>query len=262
MPYSEAFTALLLTRFDGEPTGDIYDVIYAGFDDPAHRDRVTGLEALMNDPAAPELERFLACVALTLWCEPAGYEAIIHAAADPKRTPWYDFSIDRKFSVDSTFSQLADAVSSSHYLVEEKGTAALRTEAFRALVRIADSEYFEDKLDVLFEEATVQAVLADIEDVVARGVRSLAAGEKYLFDLPTQLIDLAGAVSLVDEALAVRMAMNVLDVSCFPRALRHATTIVFRAEGPEARRFGEHLMAVGDDEIRKLVLEAREHDGR
>ncbi|MFJ9643139.1 hypothetical protein [Streptomyces sp. NPDC101206] len=50
---------------------------------------------MMNDPGAPEIERFLACVVLTIWGGTAGYEAVIRAAKDPKNTPWYDFSIDR-----------------------------------------------------------------------------------------------------------------------------------------------------------------------
>ncbi|MEV5242087.1 hypothetical protein AB0K89_23720 [Streptomyces cinnamoneus] len=249
------FSELLGTDFDGEPTSDIDDVIFGAFDEPGHRDRVPGLVELMNDPAEPEIERFLACVALTTWSEAAGYEAVLRAAADPRNTPWYDFSVDRKFSVDSTFAQLAEAVADRD-LAEEKGTEGLRMEAARALVRLADSEYFEDKLGELFDNATLQALLDDVKEVVGRGVQSLAAGEKYRFDLPTQLVDLASGVSAVDGPLAVELAMSVLNVGSWPRTLTHAVPIVYRAKGPEARQFGEYLMSVGDEKVQQLVREA------
>ncbi|MGW1201009.1 hypothetical protein ACWD4B_34965 [Streptomyces sp. NPDC002536] len=246
------FRELLGTDFDGEPTDDIDDVIFGAFDDPAHRDRVPGLVELMNDPAAAENERFLACVALTTWGEPAGYDAVIRAAADPKQSPWYDVLIDRKFSVDSTFAQLAEAASDMD-LAEEKGTLALRTEALRALVRIADGEYFEDKLGELFDGAVLVDLLDDIRDVVGRGVRSLSAGERRSFDLPTQLVDLASVVAPADGPLAAELATTVLDAAPSQRALMHAVTVVHRAGGPEGRQFAEYLMAAGDDEVRSAV---------
>ncbi|MEU5050065.1 hypothetical protein [Streptomyces sp. NPDC021096] len=248
------FSELLGTDFDGEPTSDIDDVIYGAFDEPGHRDRVPGLVELMNDPAEPEIERFLACVALTYWGEAAGYEAVLRAAADPRNTPWYDFSIDRKFSVDCTFAQLADAVADRD-LTQEKGTEGLRLEAARALVRLADSEYFEDKLGELFDSATMLALLDDIKEVVGRGVRSLAAGEKYRFELSTQLVDLASGVSAVDGPLGVELAMSVLNVASHPRALKHAVPVVGRAKGPEGRQFGEYLMSIGDEKVQQQVRE-------
>ncbi|MFD5886965.1 hypothetical protein ACFWHQ_13410 [Streptomyces sp. NPDC060334] len=174
----DGYRELLGTDFDGRPTDDIDDVIHGAFESSRHRARVPGLVALMNDSGAPEIERFLACVVLVNRGEAAGYERVISAAADPGNVPWYGFSIDRKFSVDSTFSQPAVAVDGSRRLVEEKGTAALRERAFRALVRPADSQYFEDRLGELIDSATVGAALADIQDVVGRGVPSLAEGEK------------------------------------------------------------------------------------
>ncbi|WP_242442064.1 hypothetical protein [Streptomyces sp. CB02460] len=249
---------LLGRDFDGEPTTDLDDVIDTAYDDPRHSERVPGLIELMNDPGEPEKDRFLACLALTSWAEPAGFEAVIAAAADPENTPWYDFSIDRKFSVDSTFSQLAVAVDSSRFLVEEKGTAALRTQAFRALARITDTQYFEDRLGELIDSASVRAALGEIKEAVGRGVRALASGEKPRFDLATQLVDLACAVAPVDGPLSVELATSVLHVAPSPRALEHAVTIVYRAEGPEIREFGEYLTAVGNERVRTEVREAFE----
>ncbi|MFC5721994.1 hypothetical protein ACFP1Z_17645 [Streptomyces gamaensis] len=249
------FCELLGTDFDGEPTDDVDDVIFGAFDDPAHRDRVPGLTALMNDPAVPESERFLACLALTTWGEQAGYEAVIRAAADPKRSPWYETLIDRKFSVDSTFTQLAEAASDKD-LAEEKGTLPLRTEALRALVRIADTEYFEGKLGELFDCAVLVELIDDIREVVERGVRSLEAGERHLFDLPTQLVDLATAVAMADGRLGAGLAESVLNVAPSRRALLHAVAVVHRAKGVEGQRFAAYLVAAGGEEVRSRVREA------
>ncbi|MEV5242884.1 hypothetical protein AB0K89_27805 [Streptomyces cinnamoneus] len=248
------FKELLYTDFDGNSTTDI--VLYEAFDDPRHVGRVPGLVELMNDSTAPEMERFIACMALTTWAEPAGYEAVMRAAADPEKTPWYDFSVDRKFSVDSTFSQLALAVENSCNLSDEKGTEQQRQQAFRALVRLADSQYFEDRLGELFDDEFLMVALDDIKDVMGRGVRSLASGEKQRFDLATQLVDLSTAVAMVDGRLAVELAMSVLNVSASPRTLNHAVDIVYRGEGPEVRQFAEYLTAVGDEEVRREVREA------
>ncbi|MFJ7778405.1 hypothetical protein [Streptomyces yangpuensis] len=254
-PPVQGYGPLLGTDFDGRPTDDIHDVIYGAFESPRHLNRVPGLVALMNGSGPSVIERFLACVVLTTWGEAAGYEAVVRAAADPRRAAWYGFSIDRKFSVDNTFAQLADAVAERE-LTREKGTEALRLHAARALVRIADSEYFEDKLGELFDRSTLGVLLDDVRDVIGRGVRSLAAGEKCSFDLPTQLVDLASGVSAVDGCLGVESAMSVLAVSPSSRALIHAVPIVYRARGPEGRRFGEYLLTFGDERVRAEAREA------
>src|SRR3954464_13536076 len=97
------FEGLLATAFEGRPTSDLEDVIYEALDDPHHRERVPGLTSLLQDPTAHDRERFLSCVALTTWAEPAGYAAVVEAARDPKRAPWYGLLVDRKFSMDNTF---------------------------------------------------------------------------------------------------------------------------------------------------------------
>jgi hypothetical protein len=250
------FDALLGTDFDGQPVSDVDDVIYEALDDPRHRERVPGLADLLNDHSAAARERFLACVALTTWAEPAGYDAVIAAARDPGRAPWYDILIDRKFSVDNTFAQLSLAVGDSDDLAREKGTWEQRTEAFRALVRIADTEYFDEKLGDLLDLRTVAAVLPDIREVVTRGAAELAARRPQRFDLATQLVDLAAALAPAHTTAAVSLAQDVLSQDAGHRPLIHAVAIVQRANTPEARRFADYLSAVGDDAVRARVKEA------
>ncbi|MER7175638.1 hypothetical protein [Streptomyces mesophilus] len=234
------FVELLGTSFDGETGADFEDVLYDGLDDPRHRARVPRLVALLG--SGTERERLLACVALTTWAEPAGYEAVIAAAATPEQAPWYGALIDRKFSVDSTFAQLALAVSDSDVLAGEKGTAGQRVAAFRALVRIADREYFDEKLADQLDAEAVRALVPDIEAAVRRGLPRIAEAP---FDLATQLVDLAAAVATVDGPLAVRLARDVLAEEASGRTLRHAAAVVQRSQCPEARSFGEHLKNAG-----------------
>ncbi|MEV4743333.1 hypothetical protein [Streptomyces sp. NPDC049555] len=235
---------LLGVDFDGRPVDDPYDVVDEGLDDPRHRDRVPGLVALVHDAAAPELDRFVACIALVTWGEAAGYEAVVAAAAEPRKTAWYDCSIDRKFSVDNTFAQLARAMTFD--LSEEKGTQAARTEAVRALVRIADSEYFDEQLEWAVESCVEEpGVLGDVEDAVRRGVLRLSGDTRAIgFDLATQLVDLACAVAVADPRRAMRLAAEVLFVAPSDRALKHAEAIAARADGPDRELFATHLQNV------------------
>ncbi len=233
---------LLGTDFDGRPVDDPYDVIDGGLDDPRHRERVPGLVALVHDPAESEHHRFTACVALLEWGEAAGYEAVVAAAAAPRQVAWYDWSIDRKFSVDNTFGLLARAMAFDSGLPAEKGTRAARTEAVRALVRIADSEYFDEQLEGVLESCVAEpGVLDDVEDVVRRGVRILAGDARIGFDLATQLVDLACAVSTVDSRRAMLLAADVLAVAPSDRALEHARVIALRADGAAKELFEGHL---------------------
>ncbi|MGP3927873.1 hypothetical protein [Streptomyces sp. 8N616] len=252
------FSRLLGTDFDGQPTEDLDDVIYGGLDDPRHRDRVPGLIKLMEDRAAPARDRFLSCVALTTWGELAGYNAVMSAAKNAKLAPWYEILIDRKFSVDSTFAQLTAAVSDSDEMAEEKGTLTERTEAFRALVRIADSEYFEDKLGDLFDRTSASSLLDDIAETVESGVVSLAAREPQKFDLATQLVDLASAAALVDGRVAAKLVMDVLNVAPTHRTLVHAIPVLHRSKCPEVQQLGEYMESIGDEEVRRMVAQALE----
>ncbi|MEU0196826.1 hypothetical protein [Streptomyces sp. NPDC006240] len=252
----DRFNRLLGTDFDGRPVDDVEDVICDALDDPRHRERVPGLVELMNDGEAPESQRFLACVALTTWAEPAGYETVIACARDPKRAPWYDILIDRKFSVDNTFAQLSLAVWDSDDLAREKGTWELRTEAFRALVGIADREYFDEKLADLLDKETVGTLLDDIREVIGRGVTRLAERRPPRFDLATQLVDLAAAVATVDGPMGQRLAHDVLSQDISPRALIHAAAIVQRSRTADARAFAEYLSSVGNDKVRDQVSQA------
>jgi hypothetical protein len=256
----DAGRRLLETGFDGSAS-DPESVIDEGLDDPRHLERVAPLTALVHDPQAPPFDRLQATVALATWGERAGYRAVVDAVRDPQQAPWYGQSIDRKFSVDNTSSWLASAVLSSRRTAREKGTAEDRIAALRALVRIADREYFDEQLEWAVGSGPVDRVADDVDDVVRRGVQRLEDGDAPAFDLPTQLVDLTAALVEHDDARAVRLAMSVLAAAPNGRALRHAAELVARGGGPESRQFADYLDSVGDDEVRRRVARALESRG-
>ncbi|CAL9314765.1 hypothetical protein ABZ568_18990 [Streptomyces olindensis] len=140
---------------------------------------------------------------LTYFAKPT-YETVIACARDPKRAPWYDILIERKFSVDNTFAQLSLAVCDSDDLARKKGTWELRTEAFRALVGIADREYFDEKLADLLSKEMVELSSTTFREGVGRGVTQLAERRRQRLDLTTQLVDFAAAVATVDGPAIVQ----------------------------------------------------------
>lgn len=256
-----AYERLLGTGFDGTPADDPYEVIWEGEDHPAHRDRVPGLTALLDDPAAVCGERLMALVALVHWAEPAGYEAVVRAAtADPRAAFWYGWSIDRWFSADRSYGLFCQAAADSRELAEEKGTSELRAATLRALVDLADREGFDDRLGDCLDTESVRDCLPGIRAAVERGLAGMRAGRRFHFDVETQLVGLAGAVTLVDEDLAVELLRLLLDNAPSGRALRHAAGPVSRCQGPAGRALAAWLWDAGDGYVRE-VLGAREPDG-
>ncbi|MFB6523708.1 hypothetical protein [Streptomyces sp. NPDC056401] len=249
------FEDLLGTDFEGNRTDDVDDVIYGGYDHASHRDRVPGLVALLGDASASDRERYLSCLALVSWGEPAGYQAVQQATLEPRAVPWYDLVMDRKFSVDSSYGQFSEAAADSRELAGEKNSSDLRVETFRSLIRIADREYFEEKLGDYLEEAVVRVCLPDIHEVVLRGLGSIESGARFRFDLATQLVDLANSVVPVDEELAVGLVRRILQAVPADRTMAHAVTAVRRAKGPAGQALAEYLSTAGNAHVRALLSE-------
>ncbi|MFJ3882876.1 hypothetical protein ACIPW5_36170 [Streptomyces sp. NPDC090077] len=249
-----AYERLLGTDFEGAPTGDPYEVIWEGEDHPAHRDRVPGLTALLDDPDAGCGERLMALIALVHWAEPAGYGAVLEAAAtDPRAAFWYGWETDRWFSADRSYGLFCEAAVRSAELAAEKGTSELRAATLRALVGLADREGFDDRLGDCLDTASVRDCLPGIRAAVDRGLAGMRAGERYHFDVETQLVGLAGAVTLVDEELAVELLRTLLDNAPSGRALRHAAGPVSRCQGPSGRALADRLRDAGDDYVREVL---------
>ncbi|MGM1057857.1 hypothetical protein [Saccharothrix sp. Mg75] len=245
---------LLYTDFDGHPVGDPDEVINAAFDDDRYTARVEPLRGLLA--TGTPYERFLACCALATWGELDGYRAVVDAAADPDASPWRGELVDRRYSVDETFAHLARAVGLGEDFTAAKGTEEERLGALRALVRIADTEYFDWQLAFALDRRTLPRVVDDVAAVVRRGTDRLAGDERPSFDLGVQLADLVAAAAQVDERLAVGLGGDLVRVDSSPKVLVHLAAVVSRGTGPVTLKFADYLASVGDDEVRKALADA------
>jgi hypothetical protein len=181
---------------------------------------------------------------------------VVDTARDPRSAPWYGISVDRRYSVDDTFSAFATALDLSDEICLVKGTCDQRRDALRALVRIADTEYFDGKLDQAFDRADAKAAAADLVATVDRGILTLAAGGRPGFDLVSQLLGLVAVLVTASEPEAVDLGVRLLELDHSPRVLAHAVAVVTRGAGEESKAFGEHLALVGGERTRARVDEA------
>lgn len=247
---------LLFVDFDGDPVDDPDDVIYDAFDDSRYQDRVPGLRALLADESVRPEDRLLACCALTVWGEPDGFAAVIAAAEQGKQAPWYGTSIDRRYSVDYTFSQLAGAVGESADFAAEKGTEEKRVEALRGLLRIAHVEFFDWQLAAALDEGATRALVGEVFAAIERGLSRLREGAHLEFPLSLQLADLASTASGADDQRAAAAGRDLLALDSSAPALKRLVPLIRRASREVGDSFATSLLAVGGDEVRNDVQDA------
>ncbi|MBV9922704.1 MAG: hypothetical protein JOY78_17885, partial [Pseudonocardia sp.] len=114
---------LLYTDFDGNSSVSPEWLIGRGFVDDRHRERVPGLAAVLDDPAADPPDRLFACLALTAWGEASGYRAVAASASAPP--PWRGLARGGPRPADTPFGRVAAQVGLSDGMAARKGTEAL-----------------------------------------------------------------------------------------------------------------------------------------
>ncbi|MET7318927.1 MULTISPECIES: hypothetical protein [Streptomyces] len=210
-------TELLFVDFDGL-TADPDDVISDGLDG-GYRERTKALREVLRDPGEDPAGRFLACVALTRWGDPVGYETVVQGAGSPESVPWRGAAYDRLYGHDDTFGVLADAVGDSSDMVEERGTADQRLEAAASLLNVADRVPFDRHISSLLHQDVVAACPDVIKATVARGVVRLTE-ESPRHDLGLQLALLIEAVGRVDRSWSEEAACHLAAAHPGERALK------------------------------------------
>ncbi|WP_234390752.1 hypothetical protein [Nocardia suismassiliense] len=247
---------LLFTDFDGAPVDDPDDVILEALDDPRYQQRIAPLTEFLAEESNPPYERFLACCALASWGERAGYRAIVDAARAGSETAWYGALIDRRYSADETFTQLADAVRVGKDFAREKSTEIERLAALRALIGIADRQYFDWQLAGAIDDTTAAAIRDDVVATVQRAIAALTRGERPSFDLGSQLAGLVVSVATIDESTAIQLGYELAQISTSPGTLIRLTAISSHGTSPDSRLFGEYLGSVGDEQVRAALVDA------
>ncbi|MBS2961747.1 hypothetical protein KGA66_01715 [Actinocrinis puniceicyclus] len=221
----EAARRLFYTDSAGEPCGP--DDAIADALDGAWVEREPEAAALLADETAEPYDRYLALSALVAWGSPTGYAAVAQAAADPDAVAWKEESIDRLFSVDNTFALLAQAVSDSLDMAQERGTTAERIAALTALLGLADRFYFERYLSVQgLLTADIAELRGPIEEAVRRGLGRVEEAQETGFDLATQVAGLIVDLGQVDGAAAVAYAHALLATDPGSRAERELAPVL------------------------------------
>ncbi|MFF8729119.1 hypothetical protein ACF073_21860 [Streptomyces sp. NPDC015171] len=209
---------LLFTDFDGLPAEP--DDVIADALDGGYAERTEALSALLRDEDADPAARFLACCALASWADPLGYATVVEAAVRPDDLAWRGQTYDRFHSQDDTFAHLAEAVGRSRDMTGERGTAAERVEAARALIRIADRVQLGRGVSDLLHPELVSACRGQLSATVDRGIARLAAGDRPAFDLGMQLALIIGALAASGPAWAADAGHRLAAAHPGDRALR------------------------------------------
>lgn len=251
-----AIERVLGTDFEGHPA-EPADVISAGLDDNRRSSRIPELLTLLHGAESESHDRFIASIALTTWAVEDGYQAVIDACSNPDDVVWRGSTIDRMYSVDNTFAQLAMAVDSSRWLSEASGTESMRLESLRALIATADLAYFDGKLEGIVMNDARPDVVRSVLDVVRRGISRLENGEDQRWDLATQLLDITAGIAVEASRTAVNLTVDLVTVASSRRMLRHAVDIVARADPADTVDLADLLCALGGDSVAPLVATAQ-----
>jgi len=219
--------ALLYTDVHGQPS-DPDSVVAAAREDGRWRELVAPVQDVMGDGELHPLWRWVACRALVRWADPSGYDAVVSAGAAPDRVVWRGVATDRFTDDDTTFAELAEDVGESYDVAAERKTSALRLDALRALLAVADRVDLVHSLGqgivLALEEDDVRTLAPELAAAVAACRRALQAQSGQV-DVAVQMAGRLGRLVEVDEPAAVEQARWLLverpgrDVLVWLRAL-------------------------------------------
>jgi hypothetical protein len=250
---------LLYTDFDGRALDSPQPLIGRGLVDDRHRKRVPGLAAVLDDPAADPYDRLFACLALTAWGEQSGYLAV--AAAGSAQPPWHGVPRARLGQADTPFGMVAARVGLSDERAARKATEALRVDAMRTLIGLADREDFGDQLGAAIFTGPPSAVAADVVATARRGLLRLDHRPWPLFDLPCQLVDILEPLVEVNEPTALALVNEIVRRDPSPHTLGYVAFLVATATTSTAEALAAHIVAVGGPAIGERLAEARARHG-
>jgi hypothetical protein len=248
---------VLGTDFDGNPSDSVSEVLLDGLSDPRRAERVPALIEILHSSESADVDQFLSCIVLTSWAQPEGFSAVIEACRDPEGSGWRELSIDRMYSMDNTFGELAHAVRTSYWLVDETGTTTLRMAAIHALVDVADRVYLDGQLDSVISRACTPEIVRSVTAVVQRGLARLRDGDEPRWDLATQLVDVASGIAVQASAVAVELTIDLMTWSPHGRLLHHAAALLARADPATTTDLADLILAYGGDTIAPVVADAR-----
>ncbi|MBQ6643163.1 MAG: hypothetical protein IJH84_19305 [Saccharopolyspora sp.] len=252
----ERVRQLLLHDLDGAAVEDPDEVIYEAYDDPRYFERVPALRDVLADDTVDAQSRFLACFALTAWAQHEGYDAVIDAAAAGSGAVWFGAWLDRRYSVDTTFAQLAEAVSASRDLVSDQATGQQRLTSLRALLKIADAYFFDWQLAAALGPDVVAELSPEIFETVHRAIANLNSGTRFDFPLSFQTAEFIVAAARAEETRAVSYAQDLLAIDSSAQVLHRLIGLVEQGREPASKLLADSILTVGGEEVRAEITEA------
>ncbi|MCG8419896.1 MAG: hypothetical protein MJE77_18340 [Proteobacteria bacterium] len=186
------------------------DVIADGMEGE-YADRIPSLIELLG--SGSPYHRLMACIVLTSWGHPAGFEAIVRWASNPGGTPWAEgpVTVDRIYGTDDAFESLADALKTSYWNAETAELQNMQREAAEALLTIYHLSYFGQTLALALVKDPVwkTSKQSKIAHTLETCLQTIASGKRPGFDLSYQtaclLLVLAPANDILTAEISERL---------------------------------------------------------
>lgn len=175
-------------------------------------DRISALIDLMHN--GEPYHRLLACVMLTSWGYPTGFEMLIKWAVNSEQVPWSNEPVtyDRITGADSAFESLADGIRVSHHFKTEE-VIQLRKAAVKALLKLFPTTFFDNMLTLAIfsnNEELLPELRKDIETAIDASFEVINSKKNLGFNLQMQVASLLGCLRQVDEDAVVNYAKKLI----------------------------------------------------
>ena len=245
---------LLFTDLEGN-RAQLQDVIADGLDG-GYEDRIPELEHLLR--TGSPYHRVMACVILTAWGQPSGFQTLIEWASDPATTPWANAPVthDRIHGVDDAFENLADALKTSFWNEATPELRKMQREAAVALLKIYPDYFFDRTLALaLVRDKTMpEALESQISAAIEASLQALRSGRNPGFDLAHQTASLILPVALANDVAAARFSDQVASLAPDNvRMLREVALSLATGTGDATRRCLERLKQLGKPSVTEEV---------
>lgn len=249
---------ILFTDREGR-RGQLQDIIDEGLDG-GYDERVPALVDLLT--SGNPYHRLLACVMLTSWGHPKGFQMLIDWASKPDNVPWIEEPVvyDRISGTDNAFEMLADAVMTSYYCEEDRALKPLRTAAVKALLGLYHSRYFGRTLAlaIMRDRQVAAAAESEIYSAIEASMAVLDQREQVGFDLVFQVASLLiPLASLNDQAAASYANQLIARYSQNQRMLSELANALGEGRGPDTLASLQHMKTLGipalDHDIKSAI---------
>lgn len=223
------------------------DIIADGLDGE-YEDRIPALVELLS--SGTPYHRLMACIILTSWGHPTGFQFLIKWASSPNSSPWSQepVSVDRIYGVNDAFENLADALKTSYWNDETAELREMQREAAKALLSIYSDYFFGQTLALaLLKDPVWQSSRQnEIIDTLKSCMQIIQSSEWRDFDLPYQTACLLLLLAHSNDDMTAEFAEQL--ITQFPnndRMLRELALALGESRGQATLQILNRLKILG-----------------